>query len=338
MATSIDRNILVTGGAGYVGSQSCKALRGAGFSPVVFDNLSTGRAAFVKWGPFVEGDILDAARLDAAFNQFRPIAVMHFAALALVGESMIAASDYWRVNVGGSHCVLDAMRRAAVDKLVFSSTCAIYGDPRSGPIHEDIAKAPVSPYGASKLAAERMMDDFDSAYRIRSARLRYFNACGADPAADIGEDRDVETHLIPLVLDAAREDRPSIRVYGNDYPTPDGTAIRDYVHVADIADAHVRALIYLISGGATLAFNLGTGRGASVAEVIAAAERVVDRAIARAPKERRQGDPASVVADPQRAMRILAWRPRRSDLDTIMSDAWAWRCKRFGGKKRPQAS
>jgi UDP-glucose-4-epimerase GalE len=331
---SFDPNVLVVGGAGYIGSHCAKALRAAGFAPVVYDNLSTGHRDFVKWGPLVEGDILDAARLQETLARIQPIAVMHFAALALVGESVAEPSKYWRVNVGGTLSLLDAMRAAQIDKLVFSSTCAVYGEPAVAPIHEGIPKDPVNPYGASKLAAERIMEDFGAAYGLRSVRLRYFNACGADPALEIGEDREIETHLIPLILDAALERRPFIGIFGSDYPTPDGTAIRDYIHVVDLADAHIKALQYLIDGGETLAVNLGTGQGASVAEVIAAAERTVGHAIPQVRKDRRRGDPAKLVADPTKAADILNWRARRSDIETIMNNAWAWHRKRFGRQER----
>jgi UDP-glucose-4-epimerase GalE len=309
-------------------------LHDAGISPIVYDNLSTGRREFVKWGPLIEGDILDTPRLEATLNQFEPVGVMHFAALALVGESVAEPSKYWRVNVGGTLSLLDAMRRTQVKELVFSSTCAVYGEPVSVPIHEDFAKDPVNPYGATKLAAERIMDDFGVAYGLRSVRLRYFNACGADPDMEIGEDREVETHLIPLILDAALERRPSVAIFGTDYPTPDGTAIRDYIHVVDLADAHVRALRHLINGGQSLAVNLGTGHGASVAQVIAAAQRAVGHTIPQVKKERRAGDPANLIADPRKAMQVLQWRALRSDLETIMADAWSWHCDRFGAQSK----
>jgi UDP-glucose-4-epimerase GalE len=323
-------SVLVVGGAGYIGSHCCKALHATGFMPVVYDNLSTGHRDFVKWGSLVEGDIRDGVRLVSVLKECRPVAVMHFAALALVGESVVDPSKYWNVNVGGALALLDAMHEAEVDKLVFSSTCAVYGEPAIVPMHEEVPKIPVNPYGASKLAAERMMDDFGAAYGLRSVRLRYFNACGADPALEIGEDREIETHLIPLILDAALERCPAISIFGTDYPTPDGTAIRDYIHVVDLADAHTKALHYLIGGGQTIALNLGTGQGASVADVILAAERVVGHAIPKFNSARRLGDPARLVADPQKAARVLEWRAHRSELDAILSDAWAWRRARFG--------
>jgi UDP-glucose 4-epimerase len=233
--------------------------------------------------------------------------------------------------------LLESMRRAKIDKLVFSSTCAVYGEPERVPIDEEVQKRPVNPYGASKLAAERMMDDFGDAYALRSVRLRYFNACGADPALEIGEDREIETHLIPLILDAALERRPYVSIFGADYPTPDGTAIRDYIHVVDLADAHIRALQYLNDGGATIALNLGTGRGASVAAVIYAAERAVGHAIPKKMAARRPGDPAHLVADPRKAARVLGWQTHRSELEAILPDAWAWHRARFGAQAKPNS-
>jgi UDP-glucose-4-epimerase GalE len=336
MTAESTKTVLVTGGAGYIGSHCCKALGPAGYSPVVYDNLSTGHRDFVKWGPLVEGDVRDGVTLLEALNQHRPVAVMHFAALALVGDSVSHPGKYWDVNVGGTLALLEAMRRANVDKLVFSSTCAVYGEPEIVPISEDIPKNPVNPYGASKLAAERMMDDFDQAHGLKSVRLRYFNAAGADPAQEIGEDRAIETHLIPLILDAALERRPSIAIFGQDYPTPDGTAIRDYIHVTDLAAAHVAAINYLIDGGATAALNVGTGRGASVAEVIATAKRAVAHDIRTTREPRRAGDPACLVADPRKTEQLLDWRPVRSGLDAIMADAWAWHLLRFGTQMAPQ--
>jgi UDP-glucose-4-epimerase GalE len=330
--------VLVVGGAGYIGSHCAKSLKAEGFTPIVYDNFSTGHRDFVKWGPLVEGDILDTTGLKHALARFQPIAVMHFAALALVGESVAEPSKYWRVNVGGTLSLLDAMREMNIDKLVFSSTCAVYGEPGIVPIHEGVFKNPVNPYGASKLAAERIMDDFAAAYNIHSIKLRYFNACGADPTLEIGEDREVETHLIPLTLDAALGRRPSIGILGYDFPTPDGTAIRDYIHVSDLADAHIRALRYLMDGGAPMAINLGTGKGNSVAEVIEAAERAVGHEIPKANKPRRPGDPPTLIADPRKASEILGWTASRSNLDVIMKDAWAWHRARFGAKIHDRAS
>ena len=324
------RKVLVTGGAGYVGAHCCKAIAARGFSPVVFDDLSTGHAEFVKWGPLVRGDIRDGAALAAALAEHRPVAVMHFAALALVGQSVADPSPYWDVNVGGALRLLEAMRAHAVAALVFSSTCAVYGAGDGAPLREDADLRPINPYGASKLAAERMMDDFDHAYGLRSVRLRYFNAAGAAAANGLGEDRALETHLIPLVIDAARGRRAHIDVYGVDFPTPDGTAVRDYIHVEDLADAHVLALEHLLAGRGTIALNLGTGRGASVREVIAMVEKISGLAAAAKDAPRRAGDPASLVAAPGRAREALGWSAERSDLATIVTDALAWRVARFG--------
>lgn len=322
--------VLVTGGAGYIGSHCCKLLAEAGYTPLVYDDLSTGHPEFVRWGPLIEGDIRDRERLDAVFSEHRPVLVMHFAALALVGESVSQPERYWSVNVGGTLTLLETMRVAGCDALVFSSSCAVYGEPEAVPITEDVPKAPVSPYGASKLAAEWMMENFDQAHGLRSVRLRYFNACGADPGAEIGEDHDPETHLVPLVLDAAMGRRPDIAVFGRDYPTPDGTPVRDYVHVVDIAEAHLAAARRLLSGDASLAVNLGTGTGASVAEIIAVVERVTGRRVPTRAAERRPGDPPRLVADPGRAARALDWQAERSGLEQAIGDAWAWHWRRFG--------
>lgn len=257
--------ILVTGGAGYIGSHCCQRLAAAGFLPVVYDDLSTGHRDFVRWGPLIKADVRDRAALAAAFTEHRPALVLHFAALALVGESVAHPERYWDINVGGTLALLEAMRGAGCERLVFSSSCAVYGEPEGVPITEAAPTAPVNPYGASKLAAEWIMDGFGRAHGLRSVRLRYFNAAGADPAGGIGEDHDPETHLVPLALDAAMGRRPALAVFGNDYPTPDGTAIRDYVHVVDIAEAHLAAARRLLGGGASLAVNLGTGQGASAA-------------------------------------------------------------------------
>lgn len=323
-------SILVVGGAGYIGSHCCKALAAEGYVPVVYDDLSTGHRDFVKWGPLVEADVRDQRRIEATLRQYKPIAVMHFAALALVGESVRMPGLYWGVNVGGTLALLEAMHVVGLDKLVFSSTCAVYGEPQVLPITESAAKVPVNPYGASKLAAERMMDDFDAAYGLRSVRLRYFNAAGADPDGTLGEDHEPETHLIPLVLDAAMGRREAIAVFGNDYPTADGSAVRDYVHVADLATAHVRALRYLIDGGSAVGLNLGTGEGASVLEVAATAERVVGHRIPQTMHPRRPGDPARLVADAHFARSLLGWEPKRSELETALADAWRWHRARFG--------
>ena len=323
--------VLVTGGAGYVGSHCCKALAAAGFLPVTYDNLSRGHRWAVNWGPLEEGDILDRARLDAAIARHKPTAVLHFAALTYVGESTTDPALYYRVNTTGALTILEAMKAAAVPCFVFSSTAATYGVPQSSPMAESHPQAPINPYGESKLMVEHMLRDFGAAYGLRSTPLRYFNAAGADGEAKIGEDHDPETHLIPLVLDAAAGRRADIAVFGEDYATPDGTCVRDYVHVADLADAHVLALRRLLDGGESQAFNLGNGNGFSVREVIAAAGRVTGRPIPVRRGERRAGDPPVLVADSSRAKSVLGWKPTRAALDVQIADAWRWHQRHFQG-------
>ncbi|MGA8549723.1 MAG: UDP-glucose 4-epimerase GalE [Stellaceae bacterium] len=316
--------VLVTGGAGYIGSHACKVLAKAGWRPVVFDNLSRGRREAVRWGPLIEGDLADRARLCRALAEHRVEAVMHFAAYAYVGESVADPALYYRNNLEGTLSLLEAMRQTGVGEIVFSSTCATYGIPDRVPIGESAPQRPVNPYGETKFAIERVLHWYGAAYGMRSVVLRYFNAAGADLECEIGECHEPETHLVPLVLRAALGQRPQIEVYGTDYPTPDGTAIRDYVHVHDLAIAHLRALEHLREGGASIAVNLGTGSGHSVREVIAAAEAVSGRKIAARAAPRRSGDPAALVADPGLAAEIFGWRARHSDLDTIIRTALAW--------------
>ena len=316
--------ILVTGGAGYVGSHACKALAAAGHTPVVYDNLSRGHREFARWGPLEVGDLGEAAKLDAVFARHRIDAVMHFAALAYVGESVEQPALYYRNNVGGTLELLEAMRRAGVGLMVFSSTCATYGVPERMPITEDLRQQPINPYGATKLMIERVLRDYEPAYGLRSVALRYFNAAGCDPGGEVGEDHEPETHLIPRVLMAADGMLPRIDVFGTDYPTPDGTCLRDYIHVADLADGHVRALDYLQRGGASSAINLGTGRAFSVREVIAAAERVTGRRIPVHEGPRRAGDPPVLVADATRARTLLGFAPRYSEIEPIVETAWRW--------------
>ena len=324
--------ILITGGAGYVGSHCAKELAAAGHEGIVFDNLLFGHREFVRWGPLIESDIRDASALDAVFSAYRFDAVMHFAALAYVGESVTAPGRYYDVNVTGTRTLLDAMVRAGVPSIVFSASCAIYGEPARMPITENTEPNPINPYGFSKLVCERMMDDFGRAHGMKSARLRYFNAAGADPAAEIGEDHDPETHLIPLVLDAASGRRPGVTVFGTDYPTPDGTAVRHYVHVEDLACAHVMALQHLLDNGDTFAVNLGTGHGASVRQVVDMARRITGREVVARDAPRRAGDPPVLVADAKTASEVLSWAPQYSDLAAIIADAWRWHNKRFGSK------
>jgi UDP-arabinose 4-epimerase len=318
------RHILVTGGAGYIGSHACKALAAAGYTPVAYDNLCFGHAWAVQWGPLERGDILDRARLDEVIRRYRPEAVMHFAAFTYVGESVADPGKYYRNNVIGSLTLLEAMRDHGIARLVFSSTAAVYGIPDAGPIREDAPQQPINPYGASKLMAERMIGDFAAAHGLRFALLRYFNASGADPDNQIGEDHDPETHLIPLVLDAISGRRSGITVFGSDYATPDGTCIRDYIHVSDLAAAHIRALELLRRGAPSGAYNLGNGQGASVRQVIDAAERVTGRKAPVVEGQRRPGDPAVLITDARKARDELGWTPAIADLERIIATAWAW--------------
>lgn len=314
-------NILVTGGAGYIGSHTAKALAGAGFTPVVFDNLQRGHERAVKWGPLVKGDLHDAAALDGAFAGYEPAAVVHFAAFAYVGESVSDPYLYYRNNVAGTLSLLEAMKRASCASIVFSSTCATYGIPKKVPITEDTPQVPVNPYGASKLMVERMLADAGTAYGLRSVALRYFNAAGSDPDGEIGEEHDPETHLIPLALHAAAGGRP-LWVFGDDYDTPDGSCIRDYIHVCDLADAHVLAVRRLICGGASRIFNLGNGRGYSVFEVMRTAERVTGLPVPHVISPRRPGDPPQLIANASRAIEELGWKPRFGALDDQIAHAW----------------
>ena len=327
--------ILVTGGAGYVGSHACKAMAAAGYRPVVYDNLSRGHREAVRWGPFVEGDLHDGARLATALSSYGVTAVMHFAAFAYVGESVADPEAYYANNLGGTLALLKAMRKTGVETIVFSSTCSLYGVPEKLPIGETTAKAPLNPYGETKLAIERALHWYADAYGMRYAALRYFNAAGADPQGEIGEDHEPETHLIPLILRAALGSGDPIQIYGTDYPTPDGTAIRDYIHVSDLADAHVGALGHLAAGGDSAALNLGTGCGYSVREVIAAVERIGGRKVPQREAARRPGDPPELVADPALALSRLGWQPRHSDLNTIIATALAWETR--AGRPAPSA-
>ena len=313
--------VLVTGGAGYVGAHGCKALAAAGYEPIVFDNLVYGHEQAVRWGPLERGDIADRSRLDEVFRRYQPSAVMHFAAYAYVGESVTDPGKYYRNNVGGTLSLIEAMLAHGVDKLVFSSTCATYGEPETVPITEDEPQTPINPYGKSKLVVEQMLADFESAHGLRSAMLRYFNAAGASPDGEIGEAHDPETHLIPLALDAVAGRGPALTVFGSDYPTPDGTCIRDYIHVADLAEAHVKALD---SGAGCRAFNLGTGSGVSNREILDAVTRVTGKPVPHRFGPRRPGDPPVLVSNASRACSELGWNPALSDIDTIIATAWAW--------------
>jgi UDP-glucose 4-epimerase len=316
--------VLVTGGAGYIGAHACKALARAGFLPVTFDNLATGWADAVKWGPLVRGDLMDRAAIDAALAEHRPVAVLHFAALSLVGESMQDPGRYWRVNVGGALNLMEACAAAGVRNVVFSSTCATYGDQDGVLLTEETPQRPINAYGGSKLAIELMLRDFGAAYGINHVIFRYFNVAGADPEGEIGEQHHPETHLIPLMLEAVAGKRPALTVFGTDYPTPDGTCVRDYVHVTDLAQAHVLGLQGLLAGRGNGVFCLGTGRGFSVREVIEASRMVTNREVPVVIGDRRAGDAAALVCSTTRALTDLGWDPQHSTLRQMIGDAWAW--------------
>jgi UDP-glucose 4-epimerase len=320
-------NFLVVGGAGYIGSHMVKHLLRAGHELVVADNFSTGYRDALTGGKLVELDIADAHALDALFAAHRFDAVFHFASFIQVGESVTEPAKYYQNNLAATLTLLQAMVRANIKHFVFSSTAAVYGDPVYVPIDEEHPKAAINPYGRSKWMVEQVLEDFDRAYGLKSVCLRYFNAAGADPEGQLGERHEPETHLLPLILQAASGRRASITVYGRDYDTPDGTCIRDYVHVADLAAAHALAVDYLVAGGASTAFNLGNGHGFSVQEVIDTARRVTGRAISVSDAPRRAGDPPRLVADPQRAHALLGWQPQFASLEQIVTHAWCWEQK-----------
>ena len=325
---ALRRTVLVTGGAGYIGSHACKALHRAGYTPVACDNLVYGHPWAVRWGPLERGDIADRPWLDGLFARYQPVAVMHFAAYAYVGESVRDPGKYYRNNVAGTLTLLEAARDHGLGAFIFSSTCATYGVPARLPIAEDCPQAPINPYGASKLMIERMLADFEVAHGLRSMVLRYFNAAGADVEGEIGEDHAPETHLLPLAIAAAQGRGPELALFGTDYPTADGTAVRDYIHVSDLAQAHVLALEDLLAGGASAALNLGTGRGWSVREVIAAVAAVAGRPVPVREAPRRAGDPPVLVADPARAIARLGWRPVYAGLEEMVATAWRWHAGR----------
>lgn len=316
--------VLVTGGAGYIGAHACKALARAGFVPVAFDNLSTGWAEAVRFGPLVVGDLMDRGSVDAAFAEHRPVAVMHFAALSLVGESMKDPGRYWRVNVGGSLNLIEAAVAAGCSQFVFSSTCATYGDQDGVVLDEDTVQRPINAYGASKRAIEEILQNFASSHGLRHVIFRYFNVAGADPEGELGEQHVPETHLVPLMLDAVAGRRPALTLFGTDYPTPDGTCIRDYVHVSDLVAAHVLGLRWLIEGRPNRVFNLGSGTGFSVREVVEASRAVTNREVPLVIGPRRPGDAAALVSGSARAVEELGWRPERSTLPQMIADALAW--------------
>jgi UDP-glucose 4-epimerase len=318
------QKVLVSGGAGYVGAHACKVLARAGFIPVVFDDLSTGRRAAVRFGPLEEGDLADRDRLEAVFAAHDPVAVMHFAALSLVGDSVRDPGHYWRVNVTGALNLIEAALGAGCRRLIFSSTCATYGDQDGVLLDEHSVQRPINAYGGSKRAIEDMLRDFGTAAGLESVIFRYFNVAGADPEAEVGESHDPETHLVPLLLQAIDGQRPALTVFGTDYDTPDGTCIRDYVHVMDLAEAHLLGLRWLLDGRGSRDFNLGTGHGFSVREVIDAARSVTSRPVPVVEGPRRPGDAARLVSGSRRAAEELGWHPARSALDEMISDAWRW--------------
>ncbi len=320
--------ILVTGGAGYIGSHTCKLLAEAGHVPVAFDDLSNGHRDAVRWGPCETGGLEDRRRLRAVFDAWKPEAVIHFAGLIEVGRSTADPAAFYRANVAGSLALLEEMTAAGLRHIVFSSSAAVYGRPPASPVSEDAPLAPVSPYGETKRAVEAMLDAFARAGGLRYAALRYFNAAGADPEGRLGERHDPETHLVPRVLRVALGLERHIEIFGADYPTPDGTAIRDYVHVSDLAAAHIAALDRLAGGGEPLVVNIGAGAGHSVREVVEAYRRITGRPIAARTAPRRTGDPPELVAATERAVRELGWTPRLSDLDTVIATAWAWHAAR----------
>ena len=327
--------VLVAGGAGYIGSHSCKALHAAGYQPVVFDNLSTGHDWAVRWGPLEIGDIGDPAALQDVIARHRPVAIVHFAADALVGESVTDPAKYYRNNTLGSFTLLEAARAAGIRNVVFSSTCASYGIPSVIPIAEDHPQSPINAYGSSKLAVEHMLAHYAPAYGLSSVSLRYFNAAGASPDGDLGEEHDPETHLIPLAIGAVLGTRPPLQIFGTDYDTPDGTAIRDYIHVCDLAEAHVAALRYLLAGGETTRLNLGTGKGLSVREIIALVSEVTGRPVPIQEGPRRAGDPPVLVADAARAASLLGWKPRLNTPRDIVESACRWHGERMPAGMRP---
>ncbi|BAW96969.1 UDP-glucose 4-epimerase [[Synechococcus] sp. NIES-970] len=327
----VGKTVLVTGGAGYIGSQAVLSLQRRGYRVIVLDNLVYGHRDLVESvlkAELIVGDTGDRPLLDQIFADYAIDAVMHFAAYAYVGESVTEPAKYYRNNVVGTLTLLEAMVAAGVKQFVFSSTCATYGEPTEIPIPESHPQNPINPYGMSKLMVEKILWDFDRAYGLRSVMFRYFNAAGADPAGNLGEDHNPETHLIPLILFAALGKRESISIFGTDYPTADGTCIRDYIHVSDLADAHVLGLEYLLQGGSTDAFNLGNGNGFSVQEVIAAARKITGKNIQAIAGDRRPGDPPSLVGSSEKARTILGWQPQYANLELILQHAWHWHQQR----------
>ncbi|MCC5969900.1 MAG: UDP-glucose 4-epimerase GalE [Pararhodobacter sp.] len=325
-------HVLVTGGAGYIGSHACKALAARGFVPVTFDNLSTGWASAVRYGPLVTGDLTDRAALDAAFAEYAPVAVMHFAAASLVGEAMSNPGKYWRNNVLGSLTLIEAAVDAGCKDFVFSSTCAVYGEQDGVVLTEKSPKAPINAYGSSKRAVEEILRDFGASHALNSVIFRYFNVAGADPEGELGECHRPETHLIPVMLEAIDGQRPELVIHGDDYPTHDGTCVRDYVHVVDLVEAHVLGLEWLRDGKGSAVFNLGTGMGFSVREVIGHCRAATGKSVPHRFGPRRAGDAVSLVSGSHRAIEDLGWEPQRSSLRLMIRDAWNWhKTGGFGG-------
>ena len=316
--------VLVCGGAGYIGSHINKQLNLEGYDTIVFDNLVYGHRDAVKWGEFVQGDLANISDIEAVFNNHTIGAVFHFAAYAYVGESVQEPEKYYYNNVVNTLNLLKVMRSHGCNKIIFSSSCATYGEPDYIPITEDMPQNPINPYGMTKLIVERIFKDFNLAYGLEFAVLRYFNAAVADPDGEIGESHNPETHIIPLVLDAASGARPDIKIFGTDYDTPDGSCIRDYIHVTDFTDAHLLALHHLEKGGISDFFNLGNATGTSVLEVVESAKRVTGRDFIVKLSSRRNGDPAKLVGSSEKAHRVLGWRPKYGDIDTIIRHAWNW--------------
>jgi UDP-glucose 4-epimerase len=323
-------NILVTGGAGYIGSHTCLALAQNGHTPVTFDNLVNGHREFVQWGPFEQGDVRDRNRLEEVLLAYQPAAIIHFAGLIEVSESIANPMAFFDNNVSGSVSLFAAALRAGIDKIVFSSTAATYGIPQQIPMRETHPQLPINPYGTSKLLVERILNDLDGYKNLRSVILRYFNAAGADLEGRIGEWHNPESHVIPIAIEVALGRRASFRINGSDYPTRDGTCIRDFIHVSDLAEAHVRSIEYLLSGGESVALNVGTGRGTSVRELVAVIETISKTRLPIEFGARREGDPAELIADNQQAVSRLGWKPRH-DLNSIVGSAWNWHQRRACG-------
>lgn len=323
------RNILVTGGAGYIGAHTAKALAGAGFRPIAYDNFSNGHREAVRWGPLEEGDILDGARLAAVFERWRPAAVIHFAGLIEAGVSVREPLRFYQANVEGSCRLLEVMAASGVSHIVFSSSAAVYGEPETTPIREDHPLRPINPYGRGKLMVEQILADQASASDLGYIALRYFNAAGADPEGEIGEAHEPESHALPLAILTGLGQRPGFQIYGSDYPTPDGTAIRDFVHVSDLARAHVLALTHLLEGGTSDIFNVGTGNGVSVRQMVDAVGRALGGELPLTLGARRAGDPASLVASAERLQATLGWHPEFDDFDAIVASAVDWHRRRI---------